>query len=153
MTSVRDAMSWLGDVVSCSDNRWWGFIVMALLITIVILEGAQMGYWNDPWRWPKGSFYDPGDSQYNKRYISADVAVANQQSLNDRLVANQQAAMRAHASKSSLTGTRDVPVFFQDYDADLELRNGNLYNSREAGESSAFYNKREQDCGIPGVCQ
>lgn len=148
---MHPVVDFVWDTLTCSDSRWWGLVIMVLVMLIFIMEGVQMGLWAA--YWPKGSFYDPGDSQYNKRYISADVAVANQQSLNDRLVANQQAAMRAHASKSSLTGTRDVPVFFQDYDADLELRNGNLYNSREAGESSAFYNKRENDCGIPGGCQ
>ena len=37
----------------------------------------------------------------------------------------------ASQKKSELTGTRDIPVFFQDYDYDMIKKGANMYSSRE----------------------
>jgi hypothetical protein len=88
-----------------------------------------------------GSFSNPNDSGYSYRYQAGPDGV----SLNDRMVA-AQAKAQPQANVSGLTGSRDVPVFFQDYDYDMQVKGGNIYNRRE-GFAGA-----EEDCGIPGGC-
>jgi hypothetical protein len=93
----------------------------------------------------KSSFSNPNDTQYANRFQAGP----DGESLNDRMVAAQAkgvAAWQASQGKvSTLTGSRDVPVFFQDYDIDMQQKGGNIYNQREGfGEPT--------DCGIPGAC-
>lgn len=58
---------------------------------------------------------------------------ANQQSLADR-VDTAVAKSQVPTTKSNLTGYRDVPVFFQDYDYDMERKKGTIANTREGFE-------------------
>jgi hypothetical protein len=93
----------------------------------------------------KSPFSNPNDTQYANRFQAGPDGV----SLNDRMVAAQAKGVAAwQASQgqvSTLTGSRDVPVFFQDYDIDMQQKGGNIYNQREGfGEPT--------DCGIPGAC-
>ena len=113
------------------------FLMVVLILIIVCHEHVS------------SSFSNPNDSQYNNRYVAADVPVAAQQSLNDRMVAAQNAA---HIGKmSSMTGSRDPPIFWRGYDTDMNMVHGNVYNAREnaVDTSSSFSNKK--DCNIPGV--
>ena len=93
----------------------------------------------------KSPFSNPNDTQYANRFQAGP----DGESLNDRMVAAQAKGVAAwQASQgqvSTLTGSRDVPVFFQDYDIDMQQKGGNIYNQREGfGEPT--------DCGIPGAC-
>lgn len=92
------------------------------------------------------SFSNPNDTQYANRYQAGPDGV----SLNDRMVAAQAKGIAAwqasQGNVSGLTGSRDVPVFFQDYDYDMQVKGGNIYNQREG------FGGPETDCGVPGAC-
>lgn len=112
-------------------------IIFAWLIVLTILI-ANPKWWVSP-------FSNPNDTQYANRFQAGP----DGESLNDRMVAAQAKGVAAwQASQgqvSTLTGSRDVPVFFQDYDIDMQQKGGNIYNQREGfGEPT--------DCGIPGAC-
>lgn len=93
------------------------------------------------------SFSNPNDTQYANRYQAGPDGV----SLNDRMVAAQAKGVAAwqasQGNVSGLTGSRDVPVFFQDYDYDMQVKGGNIYNQREG------FGGPETDCGVPGGCK
>jgi hypothetical protein len=96
------------------STGWFQFIVLALLVLIFIMEIISSGYVVFG---SKSSFYDPNNiRQYQ---------LVNDQSQSDRQVdyVNKQT--------SGMTGTRDIPVFFQDYDYDMSLSKTGLSNSRE----------------------
>ena len=94
----------------------------------------------------KSSFSNPNDTQYANRFQAGPDGV----SLNDRMVAAQAKGVAAwqasQGNVSGLTGSRDVPVFFQDYDYDMQVKGGNIYNQREG------FGGPETDCGVPGAC-
>ena len=94
------------------------------------------------------SFANPTDSQYNNRYVAANVTVDSQQSLNDRMVAAQRAAQ---VNTSSMTGSRDPPIFWGGYDSDMNMVNGNVYNARESSVETASGFANKGACNIPGV--
>jgi len=124
-------------------------LVILMIIVIFIDSSINLDILRN-----RSSFSNPNDSQYNQRYVAADVPVASQISLNDRLmVSNAKAAAavkaRETAMKSSMTGYRDPPIFWQDHDIDMNIVDGNLYNDREGPASS--FNNRRKDCGIPGA--
>jgi hypothetical protein len=97
------------------------------------------------------SFSNPNDTQYNNRFQAG----SDGQSLNDRMIEAQkkgvaaweasQASQNSQNKVSGLTGSRDVPVFFAEYDYDMEVKGGNIYNKREGFSEP-------KDCGIPGAC-
>jgi hypothetical protein len=95
----------------------------------------------------KSSFSNPNDTQYANRFQAGPDGV----SLNDRMVAAQAKGVAAwqasQGNVSGLTGSRDVPVFFQDYDYDMQVKGGNIYNQREG------FGGPETDCGVPGGCK
>lgn len=95
----------------------------------------------------KSSFSNPNDTQYANRYQAGPDGV----SLNDRMVAAQAKGVAtwqaSQGNVSGLTGSRDVPVFFQDYDYDMQVKGGNIYNQREG------FGGPETDCGVPGGCK
>lgn len=123
----------------------WMQMLWALFITIcVIYLLVEDG---------KDSFSNPNDTQYANRYEAGPDGV----SLNDRMVAaqnkgvqkwqeSQGAPVAQAAGVSGLTGSRDIPVFFQDYDYDMQVKGGNIYNTREN------FSGPNKDCGIPGAC-
>jgi len=127
-----------GEMTMGHVHKWlWSLtIVMVLLLGMVIYLLVVVH---------KSPFSNPNDTQYANRFQAGPDGV----SLNDRMVAAQAkgvAAWQASQGKvSTLTGSRDVPVFFQDYDIDMQQKGGNIYNQREGfGEPT--------DCGIPGAC-
>jgi hypothetical protein len=95
----------------------------------------------------KSSFSNPNDTQYANRFQAGPDGV----SLNDRMVAAQAKGVAtwqaSQGNVSGLTGSRDVPVFFQDYDYDMQVKGGNIYNQREG------FGGPETDCGVPGGCK
>lgn len=96
------------------------------------------------------TFANFNDSQYSQRYVAADVPVAAQQSLQDRL----NAATANIGMQSNMSGNRDPPVFWSGYDNDMNMVKGNVYNAREnnvAAPMSSFNNPL-RDCGIEGKC-
>jgi|Laugresu1bdmlbdd_1035124.scaffolds.fasta_scaffold24593_2 hypothetical protein len=125
-------------------NMWIPLINMLLLILIIVLM-----YHPEYLSRKKSSFVNFNDTQYNNRFQAGP----DGQSLNDRMLKAQEAGMAAWqatqnkpSNVSGLTGSRDVPVFFQDYDIDMQNKGGNIYNQREG------FNDPEKDCGIPGAC-
>lgn len=115
---------------------------MVFAIFVIVLYAGDHAYMKT------SNFANPNDTQYNQRYVAADVPVAAQQSLNDRLMA---ATAGIKASTSSMTGYRDTPVFWEGDNTDMNRVNGNVYNSRE-NTMSSFSNVKDKDCGIPGHC-
>jgi hypothetical protein len=116
-----------------------------LIILTVLVLGLIAWVSSIEHRLPNSPFSNPNDTQYANRYQAGP----DGESLNDRMVAAQAKGVAAwQASQgqvSTLTGSRDVPVFFQDYDIDMQQKGGNIYNHREGfGEPT--------DCGIPGAC-
>ena len=91
-------------------------------------------------------FSNPNDTQYANRFQAGPDGV----SLNDRMMAAQAKGVAtwqaSQGNVSGLTGSRDVPVFFQDYDYDMQVKGGNIYNQREG------FGGPETDCGVPGAC-
>jgi hypothetical protein len=126
------------------SSTWW--MVWKVVVTVWLIVLTILMVW--PTEWMKShysSFSNPNDTQYANRFQAGP----DGESLNDRMVAAQAkgvAAWQASQGKvSTLTGSRDVPVFFQDYDIDMQQKGGNIYNQREGfGEPT--------DCGIPGAC-
>jgi hypothetical protein len=57
-------------------------------------------------------------------------------SLCDKVDAADAAVAAAAAKKSALTGTRDMPVFFQDFDYEMERKGATIANAREGFEES-----------------
>lgn len=123
----------------------WSNLLLSCLTLYVILLSIHVFY---P-EWHKSHFSNPNDTQYANRYQAGPDGV----SLNDRMVAAQakgvaawQASQASQGNVSGLTGSRDVPVFFQDYDYDMQVKGGNIYNQREG------FGGPETDCGVPGAC-
>lgn len=113
--------------------------LMVFAIFVIILYAGDNAYMKT------SNFANPNDTQYNQRYVAADVPVAAQQSLNDRL---QAATAGVRGMSSSMSGYRDPPVFWEGANTDMSIVNGNVYNSREASQSS--FGNPMKDCGIPG---
>lgn len=132
----------MADPVVCITSKWciaWCVFITILLIVNIALSSRIID---------TSSFSNPNDTQYNQRYVAADVPVAAQQSLNDRLMA---ATAGIRTASSSMTGYRDPPVFWEGDNTDMNRINGNVYNARESPVSS-FSNIKDKDCGIPGHC-
>jgi hypothetical protein len=73
--------------------------------------------------------------------IMCKQVMENRPSLCDKVEAADRAVAASNAAKSTLTGTRDVPVFFQDYDYEMQQKGSNLYNDREGNAEG--YRSRE----------
>lgn len=135
----------IGDAISETHSKWCIFWLVSVWVFLVIIIGLLSGLIDHT---PKSSFSNFNDSQYNQRFVAADVPVAAQESLNDRLMA---ATAGIKAATSSMTGYRDTPVFWEGDSTDMNRINGNVYNSRESPMSS-FSNIKDKDCGRPGGC-
>jgi len=91
-------------------SAWWAVVVTLLLVAIFLTTVLDVTIF-------KSSLDDPNNI---RRYQVGLGGV----SLDDRVY-------EASQKKSELTGTRDIPVFFQDYDYDMIKKGGNMYTSRE----------------------
>jgi hypothetical protein len=61
-----------------------------------------------------------------------------------------EAAVMAAQKKSQLTGTRDFPVFFQDYNTEMVRKGATVTNEREGYEDPEYYeNKYEVFDDLP----
>lgn len=111
---------------------------------------------------------NPNDSQYNNRYVTSgqnpptvyngvtydtnslqgrlDLATAKGMAEYQAQVASQVQPPAKLTGVSQLTGSRDIPVFFEDYDYETQQKGGRIYNSREG------FGGPKKDCGIPGGC-
>ena len=134
-----EVKDWAAKKVSWVWSNLLSLITLGLVIYLVLLAHHP--------EWVKSHFSNPNDTQYANRYQAGPDGV----SLNDRMVAAQAKGVAAwQASQdnvSGLTGSRDVPVFFQDYDYDMQVKGGNIYNQREG------FGGPETDCGVPGGCK
>ena len=124
-------------------NVWKVFVtVMCVLMGILLYHHSEL------LRASPSSFANPNDTGYNNRYVAGP----DGKSLYDKMVAPQARGVAAWQAKqnesnvSGLTGSRDVPVFFEDYDYDMQVKGGNVYNKREG------FGDPVKDCGIPGAC-
>jgi len=127
-------------LTNLANQPWFAWMVIFTMVAIFVLVGLVSALVHE-----KSPFSNPNDTQYANRFQAGP----DGESLNDRMVAAQAKGVAAwQASQgqvSTLTGSRDVPVFFQDYDIDMQQKGGNIYNQREGfGEPT--------DCGIPGAC-
>ena len=126
-----------GGFITVTDRHLVWFIIVLLLVIIGLLSTLVH---------QKSSFSNPNDTQYANRFQAGP----DGESLNDRMVAAQAKGVAAwqasQGNVSGLTGSRDVPVFFQDYDYDMQVKGGNIYNQREG------FGGPETDCGVPGAC-
>ena len=132
-----------GGTVSFNMLTGWVALLTVWLVILTILM-----IW--PTEWMKShysSFSNPNDTQYANRFQAGP----DGESLNDRMVAAQAKGVAtwqaSQGNVSGLTGSRDVPVFFQDYDYDMQVKGGNIYNQREG------FGGPETDCGVPGGCK
>jgi hypothetical protein len=127
-------------LANLANNTLFSVWVVVTMVLIWVIFGMTIGVLH------KSPFSNPNDTQYANRFQAGPDGV----SLNDRMVAAQAkgvAAWQASQGKvSTLTGSRDVPVFFQDYDYDMQVKGGNIYNQREG------FGGPETDCGVPGAC-
>ena len=120
---------------------WWMMLWMVMVIVCLIF--LTVAAWSPHY---VSKFSNPNDTQYANRF--KDINDVSQQSRQDKWIANGVAASKgAQDNVSGLTGSRDVPVFFQDFDVEMQAKGGNIYNQRE-GFTSVF----DKDCGIPGAC-
>ena len=131
-------MSGIFGGVYITDRTLVWFIIVLLIVIIGLLSALVH---------QKSSFSNPNDTQYANRFQAGP----DGESLNDRMVAAQAKGVAAwqasQGNVSGLTGSRDVPVFFQDYDYDMQVKGGNIYNQREG------FGGPETDCGVPGGCK
>lgn len=95
------------------------WIIISLLIVIAGCTMITAGVLNMEKDKTSG-FYGNDPNNIRKYQLVGD------QSQSDRQVDAVNAM-----NKSSMTGSRDIPVFFQDYDYDMTLSNTGLSNSRE----------------------
>ncbi len=127
-----------GGAVSFNMLTFW-VAVLTIWIIVLTIFVAHPEY--------VSRFSNPNDTQYANRFQAGPDGV----SLNDRMVAAQAKGVAAwqasQGNVSGLTGSRDVPVFFQDYDYDMQVKGGNIYNQREG------FGGPETDCGVPGGCK
>jgi hypothetical protein len=108
--------------IEITPTIFWGVVVW-FTILIVIVIGLLGGYL--PQAMKTSGFHGNDPNNIRQYQLVGDM------SQNDR-----QAQAVARRS-SGMTGTRDIPVFFQDYDYDMSLSKTGLSNSREGlvGES------------------
>ena len=99
-----------------TSNIFWGVVVWfsVLLIVVIALLGGYLP------QSVKTSGFNGNDPNNIRQY-----QLVGDQSQSDR----QADAIARRASQ--MTGTRDIPVFFQDYDYDMSLSKTGLSNSRE----------------------
>jgi len=126
-----------GGALSFNMLTGWVAVLTIWLIVITIVYHPEY----------VSKFSNPNDTQYANRFQAGP----DGESLNDRMVAAQAKGVAAwqasQGNVSGLTGSRDVPVFFQDYDYDMQVKGGNIYNQREG------FGGPETDCGVPGGCK
>jgi hypothetical protein len=120
----------------------WHVLVFIMIVFIFAVEIDNLNR--------RSSFVNFNDSQYNQRYVAADVPVAAQQSLQDRL----NAATANIGMQSNMSGNRDPPVFWSGYNNDMSMVKGNVYNTREnsVADTMSAFNNPLRDCGIEGKC-
>lgn len=111
----------------------WVIITMLLIWAIFIIIVTN-GLTTSPF----ANFIDTG---YNQRF--QDINGVSEISRQNEWISNGANQPKV----SGLTGSRDVPVFFQDFDVEMQAKGGNLYNQRET-----FTGASNKDCGIPGAC-
>jgi len=99
-----------------TSNVFWG-VVLWFTVLLIIIIGLLSGYLSQV---VKTSGFDGNDPNNIRQY-----QLVGDMSQNDRQA--QAIARRT----SGMTGTRDIPVFFQDYDYDMSLSKTGLSNSRE----------------------
>jgi hypothetical protein len=63
--------------------------------------------------------------------VSVSLPVQDERTLRQKLAEAQNEAKANLAPKSTLTGTRDIPVFYQDYDIEAKTKAGAVYQERE----------------------
>ena len=108
---------------------WLAVLTLWLVILSIVVSGKVSSFAN---------FIDTG---YNQRF--QDINGVSEISRQNEWIANGGNQPKV----SGLTGSRDVPVFFQDFDVEMQAKGGNLYNQRET-----FTGASNKDCGIPGAC-
>lgn len=100
-------------------------LVVLIIIQAVIAGKTKSGFSNE-------QFEDAANT--SMRDILFTHTGADQKSLQSKVD-----AAAAKAVKSQLTGFRDAPVFFQDYDYDMQRKKGGAVgNTREGFESGAI---------------
>ncbi len=106
------ALPYLDSALQFAKKQWMGIALLVVVLVVVIF-----------WSSTSSSFSNPNNIH---RYIVGQDGM----SLDDKINA-------ASHVKSTLTGTRDIPVFFQDYNLELtrDEASGNLVSSR--GETLA----------------
>jgi hypothetical protein len=139
--------------------QWVTMLLVLAIFCIVIYIAVET---------TKDPFSNPNDSQYNNRYVTSgqnpptvyngvtydtnslqgrlDLATAKGMTEYQAQVASQLPPPAKLSGVSQLTGSRDIPVFFEDYDYDTQQKGGRIYNSREG------FGGPKKDCGIPGGC-
>lgn len=99
-----------------TSNVFWGVVVWFSILLIIVI-GLLGGYLPDL---SKTSGFYGNDPNNIRQY----------QLVGDMSQSDRQAKAVSHKT-SGMTGSRDIPVFFQDYDYDMALSKTGLSNSRE----------------------
>lgn len=97
--------------------NFFGWLTVILLFVIAICTAITAGLLNNT----KQSSFVGNDPNNIRRYVEVG---------NTSQDGRQVAAVNA-VRTSGMTGSRDIPVFFQDYDYDMTLSKTGLKNSRE----------------------
>lgn len=102
----------------------WALVVNVITMFMVLLMFIDWAGWTKPF----SGFQNLPDYGIGQR---GDVVVSVP--VSEELSARQKVAQWVGNApqKSELTGTRDIPVFFQDYDVEMKRQNGAVGNARE----------------------
>lgn len=110
--SIPKVSAWFG----------WALVISVLVLLLVLQVFAKV---------PIAPFSNMEDTIRAKHDQTASLPVLDERSLRQKLGEAEQKAKDAMAAVSTLTGTRDIPVFYQDYDIDVSKKNGAVAQARE----------------------
>lgn len=102
-------------VFGYDSTVFFGWAIVVLLLILIILVSTHLNKC----------------SLIKSPFANDPNNIRKYQLVGDQSQSDRQAAAIMNVQKSGLTGSRDVPVFFQDYDYDMTLSKTGLSTSRE----------------------
>ena len=107
----------MSNVMEMLKNNWQFIVIIIAIIIVVVYMYRHENFIG-------GSVLLEGETSLDER-----VAEATKKAM-EKMEREKKTSAEAQAPKENLTGSRDIPVFFQDYDRDMVVKNGVLV-SRE----------------------
>lgn len=127
----EDILGSAGNVLSWATiaNLHFVLTLIMFVLMLVIVQGHKVGVVD--------LFSNLEDTIRSKHDQTASLPVLDERSLRQKLGESEQRARDAMAADaaavpvSTLTGTRDIPVFYQDYNIDASKKQGAVAQARE----------------------